>query len=319
MKGQKGNATIEEVINDFLFHCVCEKRLSEKTVKAYKLDCFQLKSFVHSDFNIVHFECITKDVLRKYIQVLSSFKPKTAKRKIASMKALFSYYEYENDSFVNPVRKIKIQIKEPKVLPVVMQNNEVEQILKYFYEIRKQNATINNYTYWARTRDICIIELLFATGIRVAELCGLLCSDIDLENGNIKVNGKGSKERIIQICSSDVLGIMKEYNAYAEPQTFFFINRFGNKFSEQSVRLLIKKCIRELRLTKKITPHTFRHTFATLLLERGVDIKYIQTLLGHSSIITTQIYTHVNLNMQKVILLNKHPRNELRIVQNNKL
>lgn len=312
-KEQKNNATIEDVINGFLFHCRCEKRLSEKTVKAYNLDCSQLKNFIHTNFKIGYFECITKDVLKKYIQVISSFKPKTVKRKIASMKALFSFYEFENDTFVNPVRKIKIQIKEPKVLPVVMQNNEVEQILRYFYEKRELDKMPGSYTYLAKTRDICIIELLFATGIRVAELCDLLCSDIDFENGSIKVNGKGSKERIIQICSSEVLRILKEYYIYAEPQTYFFINRLGNRISEQSVRLLLKRCVKELQLTKKITPHTFRHTFATLLLERGVDIKYIQTLLGHSSIVTTQIYTHVSLNIQKVILINKHPRNGLKI------
>ena len=310
---QRRNTTIEEVINDFLSHCKYEKGLSEKTIKAYNVDCNQLKAFIYEDFQISHFILITKSMLKSYIQVISSFKPKTVKRKIASLKALFSYYEYENDTYVNPIRKIKLQVKEPKVLPIVMQSNEVEMILRYFYKTREQNTVCNSYTYLARTRDVCVIELLFATGIRVAELCCLLCNDVDIENGSIKVNGKGSKERVIQVCSPDVLAILKEYKSYANPQTYFFITRLGNRLSEQSVRLLIKKCRKDLQMTKKITPHTFRHTFATLLLEKDVDIKYIQTLLGHSSIVTTQIYTHVNLNKQKEILLNKHPRNELRL------
>ena len=313
---QKGRAIIDDVINEFLIHCRYEKSLSEKTIKAYKVDNSQLMSFIYEKYDIKYFELITKDIIKRYIQVLSSYKPKTIKRKIASMKALFSYYEYENEAFVNPVRKIKIQIKEPKLLPTVMLSNEVESILRYFYMKREQNISIKSYTCLARTRDVCIIELLFATGIRVAELCNLLCDDIDLENGIIKVNGKGSKERVIQICSSEVQDILTEYNALVQPQAFFFVNRLGNRMSEQSVRLLIKKCITDMQMNKRITPHTFRHTFATLLLESGVDIKYIQNLLGHSSIVTTQIYTHVNLNMQKKILISKHPRNELILVGN---
>lgn len=148
-----------------------------------------------------------------------------------------------------------------------MQNNEVEQILRYFYEKRELDKMPGSYTYLAKTRDICIIELLFAIGIRVAELYDLLCSDIDFENGSIKVNGKGSKERIIQICSSEVLRILKEYYIYAEPQTYFFINRFGNRISEQSVRLLLKRCVKELQLTKKITPHSFRHIINSYILK----------------------------------------------------
>lgn len=311
---QRSYTAIKNVMSDFLSHCRYEKRLSEKTIKAYKVDGFQFETFVYGDFNVTYFEHITKEMIKRYIQTISTFKPKTIKRKIASLKALFSYYEYENDLFVNPIRKIRLQVKEPKVLPVVMHYNEVEQILRYLYEIREENVKPQSYTYLARTRDVCMIEVLFATGIRVAELCSLSCNDIDLENGVLKVNGKGSKERIIQICSSEVLDILKEYYALVHPQTFFFVNRLGNRMSEQSVRLLIKKCVTGLQMNKRVTPHTFRHTFATLLLERGVDIKYIQNLLGHSSIVTTQIYTHVNMNMQKEILQSKHPRNGLRLI-----
>lgn len=313
---QGGYTAIEEAINNFLSHCRYEKRLSEKTIKAYQVDGIQFENFIYGSYKVIHIELITKDMIKKYIQVISTFKPKTIKRKIASLKALFSYYEYENELFLNPLRKIKLLIKEPKVLPVVMHYNEVKLILRYLYEKRGSKTISQSYTYQTRTRDICMIELLFATGIRVAELCSLSCDDIDLENGVIKVNGKGSKERVIQICSSEVLDILKEYNALMQPETFFFVNRLGNRMSEQSVRLLIKKCVTSLQMNKRITPHTFRHTFATLLLERGVDIKYIQNLLGHSSIVTTQIYTHVNLNIQKEILVRKHPRNELIFTEN---
>ena len=181
------------------------------------------------------------------------------------------------------------------------------------YRQRIENSRHNSYTYKAQIRNIAIIELLFATGVRVSELSQLQCKDVDLMHAVIKVYGKGSRERIIQICSEDVISILNEYKELIQPTTSFFINRFGHEISAQSIRLLVKRCVKELRLSKHITPHTFRHTFATLLLEEDVDIKYIQSLLGHSSIVTTQIYTHVNSNKQKTILYQKHPRNKIEI------
>lgn len=305
--------TIETVKNEFLFHCKYEKGLSEKTIRAYNVDINQMITFWDSDNNAVLFEDISKDMLKTYLQHISKFKPKTIKRKIATMKAIFSYFEFENDKYINPLRKIRLNIKEPKVLPPVMCDNEIEMIICYFYRKRHEKSGLNKYSYMAKTRDAAIVELLFATGIRVSELCGLNNSDVDLNHGTIKVNGKGSKERIIQICSKEVISILKDYKRLAKPETYFFVNRLGNGISTQSVRLLIKKCITELKLQKHITPHTFRHTFATLLLERDVDIKYIQNLLGHSSIVTTQIYTHVNMAKQKQILQHKHPRNKITV------
>lgn len=310
---KKKAATVMNVMDDFLFHCHYEKGLSMKTIKAYQVDIRQFEEFILENYLIECFEDITKDMIKCYLQKISGFMSKTIKRKIASMKALFSYYEYENDAYINPMRRIKIRIKEPKKLPVVMCDKDVKMILEYFYNKKNNLIDKNGYYYIARTRDVCIIELLFATGIRVAELCNLQCRDIDLINGSIKVNGKGSKERVIQICSKDVVSLLKEYRALAKPHSDFFVNRLRHGITTQSVRLLIKKCVKELEITKHITPHTFRHTFATLLLESDVDIKYIQTLLGHSSIVTTQIYTHVNLNKQKKILVQKHPRNKFMI------
>ncbi len=165
--------------------------------------------------------------------------------------------------------------------------------------------------YKAQTRDIAVVELLFATGIRVSELCELTCNAVDLKQATIKVFGKGSKERVIQICSTEVLEILKQYEQLFAPSEYFFVNRLGNRLSPQSVRILIRRCKEETGLEKKISPHTFRHTFATLLLEEDVDIKYIQNLLGHSSITTTQIYTHVNMNKQKALLSSKHPRKKM--------
>lgn len=307
---QNESKTMEEALEDFIFHCKYEKGLSGKTLKAYQIDLSQLKEYLRIEFSTEKIEMVTKEMIKSYLQTISDYKYKTIKRKIASMKTFFAFYEFENETFINPFRKLKIRLKEPQVLPTVMCCNEVKRILNFLYQERMKNKKNDGYAYKSQTRNIAIVELLFATGIRVSELCQLQYKDIDLINGTIKVYGKGNKERIIQICSKEVISILKDYYAFFKPDSYFFINRLGHEISPQSVRLLVRRCTNALNLSKHITPHTFRHTFATLLLEEDVDIKYIQNLLGHSSIVTTQIYTHVNLSKQKKILSNKHPRNK---------
>lgn len=166
-------------------------------------------------------------------------------------------------------------------------------------------------------RDIAILEMLFATGARVSEMCSLTPDDIDLEYHSVRIFGKGSRERIVQIENTDVLEILREYSStFSSDITFsgyFFVNRLHRRLSEQSVREIINKYALLCREDIHITPHMFRHSFATLLLEEDVDIRYIQRLLGHSSITTTQIYTHVAMSKQREILSAKHPRNKIDI------
>lgn len=215
------------------------------------------------------------------------------------------YYECEEDSFINPIRKMQIKVKNPIRLPIVMTLDEIKKIFEVLYKKRIESNSMN------LLRDIAIVELLFASGMRVSELCSLRNRDVDINNGIIRIIGKGNKERIVQICHKETLAsLISWYNTKSNlnSDTPFFTNRIKSGLSTQSVRRIIHNVVNESGISKHITPHTFRHTFATLLLEEDVDIKYIQHLLGHSSIVTTQIYTHVNLFKQKQILLNKHPR-----------
>lgn len=303
--------TMDKAISEFLFHCQYEKNLNEKTLRAYKIDLGQFALYIEDTLASTDIKHMTKETLKSYLQTLAHFKPKTIKRKIASLKAMLNFLEFEDDDYVNPFRKIKVRFKEPQILPAVMTIEEVKKILQLLYKERNENEQPLGYTFKAQTRNIAIVELLFATGIRVSELCNLKCVDMDIRHGVIKVFGKGSKERVIQICQKEVLVALRSYSSLFKPTSFFFINRLGMPLSTQSVRLLIKHYVKATGLNKKITPHTFRHTFATLLLEEDVDIKYIQNLLGHSSIATTQIYTHVNASKQKKILSTKHPRRKL--------
>ncbi len=255
---------------------------------------------------------VDKSILREYLQQISGAKPKTIKRKIASVKAMFNYLEFEDILQTNPFRKMSIKIKEPLILPKVMVVNEVRNILKFAYDDVQNIEDKSSYTYKEKIRNLAVIELLFATGARVSELCQLRTNDIDFVNWTLKLFGKGGKERVIQVCEKETISTLEEYyelfkNDIATSGAFL-INRFKKPLSAQSVRFLVKDISKRVGIERNITPHVFRHTFATLLLEKDVDIKYIQHLLGHSSIMTTQIYTHVNKQKQQEILETKHPR-----------
>lgn len=303
---------LNSLVSGFFFNCRFEKQLNEKTIKAYTTDVEQFKAFLRFNNVSPDLSEINRDVLKNYIQALDKFEPKTIKRKIATIKALFNFAEFEEESFNNPFRKIRVKIKEPFNLPVVMSLAEIKKIFKAAYRCKDQIKNSSTYKFKEKVRDIAVLELLFASGIRVSELCSLKNNDVDLKTGVIIVNGKGNKKRIVQICNHEIITALKTYKTLFNIERIkddcFFINRLGNPLSPQSVRYMVKKYSRLAKIEKHVTPHTFRHTFATLLLEEDVDIKYIQHLLGHSTILTTQIYTHVNKKKQKKILTAKHPR-----------
>jgi len=304
---------MEKTVKEFILHCQHEKKLSCKTRKCYEIDLTQFRAFLTKENCPQEVKQIDKHVLRNYLYSISDFKPKTIKRKIATLKAFFNFMEFEDTIAVNPFRKIRFQIKEPKRLPTVMTELEVQQIFKAVYSKRNNKGNESAYKGFESLRNIAVIELLFATGVRVSELSNLSLDNVDLKAGFIKVVGKGNKERVIQICNKEMVSIIEQYSILAinyrsNSTNSLFVNRLGKQLSEQSIRYIVKNLSKLTVLNKHITPHVFRHSVATLLLEQGVDIKYIQVILGHSSIMTTQIYTHVNSEKQKAILTDKHPR-----------
>lgn len=161
--------------------------------------------------------------------------------------------------------------------------------------------------------------MFFATGARVYEISNIRAENINLNSGLIRIMGKGGKERYIQISNTAVLDILRKYYAENEPEIkksgYFFINNRGKRYTEQSIRLMLKKYTLKAGIQRKITPHMFRHSFATYLIEEGVDVSCVQQILGHSSIKTTQIYIHVAAKKQADILRELHPRNNMNIVK----
>ena len=308
-------STIQYDIKEFINHCKYEKNLSEKTIKAYSTDIAQLIKFLIERNYSLEIGKITKLEIREYLEEISNLKPKSIKRKVATMKAMFTFFEFEDKILINPFRKMRIKIQEPKILPKVMEIRDVNAIFKSAYLKYNSCKNLNTYLYFESLRNVVVIELLFATGARVSEIANLKKNDLDFYSGTVNIKGKGNKERNIQICNKETLKILKEYykaykNKIHNSGGYFLINRLGNKLSDQSIRGIVKELSKEAKIQKHITPHVFRHTLATLLLEKDVDIKYIQSILGHSSIMTTQIYTHVNRKKQRQILTTKHPRKD---------
>ncbi len=301
---------LREEIDKYLHYCKFQKELDEKTVRAYKTDLGQFMTLLGG-------KELDKENLNLYLVYLHRvYKQKTVKRKIASVKALFHYLEEEEVLEINPFRKVKTKFKEEIALPKIIPRDIIEQLLDHLYKKR----TVKEYSEWQKKiilRDTAIVETLFSTGLRISELCHLQNRYVDLKNGVLCIQGKGGKERYLQIGNSDVLSILNVYKKCFEKEIrehgYFFVNRYGDPFSEQSARRMIHKYAEEIHADINITPHMFRHSFATYLMEEDVNIRYIQKMLGHSSITTTQIYTYVTTQKEKEILQTKHPRNKMDI------
>ncbi len=303
---------LEMKTTEYLDFCQYQKRLDSKTLKAYRID---LRQFLCA-LPAVHPADITTPLLEEHIKNLHAhYQPKTVKRKIASLKAFFRYLEYRNDIEINPFNKMQIKFREPVILPKTIPLGTLESLLVVMYQQYAVETT--DFRHRNCLRDIAVIELLFATGMRISELCALRKKDVNLINRNILIYGKGSKERHIQIGSDAVYHILTEYRNVFHREIdacgHFFVNQSGRPLSDQTVRRTIRKYASLAGIDMRITPHMFRHTFATSLLEADVDIRYIQEMLGHSSIHITEIYTHVAMAKQRDILTTKHPRKDFRV------
>lgn len=294
-------------IDEFINYCRYHKKLSEKTIRAYKIDLSQYGVFSNE---------LSKQALWDYIEYLNKkYKPKTAKRKLATLKAFIHFLLLQDLIDFNPFDKLETTIKEPLLLPKTIPLGVIAKLISFSYQ--QIVFAKSDYQIRSAVRNTAILELLFATGARVAEICTLRSENVDLLGNSVKFYGKGSKERIIPIENFAVLSILRKYHSLFEKEIpdsgYFFVNKLGRRMTEQSVRNMINFYCKQCGVDMHITPHMFRHSFATLLLEEDVDIRYIQRMLGHSSITTTQIYTHVTSAKQKEILKTKHPRNKLNI------
>ncbi len=301
-----------KMINQFLEHCTFFRHLSTETIRAYSGDLHQFESFSANNHSSVY----SSDTVKTWLKHLTSkYKPSTIHRKISSVKAFFKYAQSNGWINSDPFSFITLKIKRTESLPKDIDLHDIERILRYAY--KKYHDVLSPTKHMQAMRNVAIIELLFSTGIRVSELCSLTPDRIDFETGRILIHGKGNKERIVYIGSQDVITLLNHYvkeNHESIVSTgYVFTSQQRKIISTETVRSILSTYSKKAGVSSHITPHGFRHTFATSLVNADVNLRHIQTLLGHSSIRVTEIYTHVASVHHKEILREKHPRSRMNI------
>lgn len=300
---------LEDKLAAYLEYCEYRKELDRKTLKAYRIDLRQYFEYICVDEP-------DKEKIEEYVTHLhKSYKQKTVKRKIASIKAFYNYLEETEIIAESPFRKIKVKFKETVTLPRIIPREEIEKLLNHMYQCLNENDKASRKFM---LRDVAVIEVFFATGARVYEISNIRDDSINLNTGLIRLMGKSGKERYVQISNTSILEVLKKYYDENEQSIkksgYFFVNNRESRYTEQSIRLMLKKYTKQAGIERNITPHMFRHSFATYLIEEGVDVSCVQQILGHSSIKTTQIYIHIAAKKQAEILKELHPRNNMKIV-----
>ncbi|MGA1824767.1 MAG: site-specific tyrosine recombinase/integron integrase [bacterium] len=302
---------LEESINNYILLLRIQKGASPHTIRNYESDLYQFFKFIANELKKIDFgsldplEIYSADV-RSYINVLfrKKINKSSIRRKLSCLRSFFSFIQTEKNP-VNDISMPKLQKNIPKFLTM----DDIVKILEGPFE--------NFYG----VRDRAILELFYATGMRVSELAHLSIKHIDLDREIVKILGKGKKERIVPIgtksinalkdyyeCRKDKLyslSIKKSISLDTEP---IFINKFGGRLSERSIHRIVWKYGQYVAKYYNISPHVLRHTFASHLLENGADLRFIQELLGHASLSTTQHYTHINMDKLMESYDKFHPR-----------
>ena len=300
------NLNSKQDLEDFKTYIIVEKNFSKHTARAYYSDILSFLVWMDEE----NCENINFSKVREYLHFIQKFnyKKTTVARKIASLRTFYKFLYREKKINSNPALNLTAP-KRPKQLPKFLTQDEVEQILN--------NIKIETP---AGYRNRAILELLWATGMRVSELSGLNFGDLNLSQNEIRVFGKGAKERIILV-TDRAKSYLERYMETARPLVAkgygfcptqdnmpVFINNTGYRLQTRTIRNVINEVVEKISLPKHVTPHVFRHSFATHLIENGADLRIVQELLGHASISNTQIYTHVSTKHIKEVYDEAHPR-----------
>lgn len=303
------NTSFDVYLKSFMAYLSVEKNFSDYTVAAYKSDLISF--FIWN--NNKSPETVTYNQLREYLHFIQKFnyKKTTVARKIASLRTFFKYLYKSQFIQTNPAESISAP-KKPKALPKFLTEDEMNRILD---NIKTDTP--------AGLRNKAILELLAATGMRVSELSNLDFENLNLDENEITVFGKGAKERIVLV-SERAKKYLTQYIEVARPLIMkdapnneltnsspVFINKTGYRLQSKTIRVVINDLVDKLQLPKHVTPHVFRHSFATRMLEHGADLRVVQELLGHASISNTQIYTHVSVQHLKDEYDKAHPHAKL--------
>ncbi|HET7434352.1 MAG TPA: tyrosine-type recombinase/integrase [Thermoanaerobaculia bacterium] len=283
----------------FLLHCRSIRKLSPHTLRAYELDLARFIQFYGARKAVT---ACDKSVIHDYVRHLfdvRALKESSVKRHLATLRSLFRWLEDES-AMDDPFRGARIRIRMPKRLPRVIARADLRRLL-----LHEKPVSFADLTGYVAT------ELLFATGMRVSELAGLLDAAVDVEDGTITIIGKGNRQRRVFV-PDELKSLLLDYrtarDVAASTAETFLVNSRGDAASPQMIRRLVRIHGERSDVRDRVTPHMFRHSVATYLLEEGVDIRYVQRLLGHRSISTTEIYTQVADSALKTRVTERHPR-----------
>lgn len=296
-------------INGFQAYLLLERGLSPHSIEAYLDDVNKLKNFLEEKFPELPFHRIDYSILRQFIEWLSpqSIGPRSQARILSGLRSFFTYLLIEQIIVDDPTELLEGP-RMPRKMPVVLSYEEVEMILGSI-DLSDPNGH----------RNRAMIETLYACGLRVSELTGLRLSNIFIQQEFIKVLGKNNKERLVPIGRAAleqiqhyVEGVRRTLDIKKGHEDYVFLNRFGKKLSRVSVFQIIKESVAKAGIRKTVSPHTFRHSFATHLVAGGADLRAVQDMLGHESIITTEIYTHLDTSLLRETVLSHHPASKYR-------
>lgn len=304
MKGEDG---MEEIVVEFTAYLASEKMKSNNTIESYKSDILNYLYFLENVKYIKDLKTVKTETILEYLSYLKKlgYSVRSESRALSALKSFYKFLCLENYIETNPV----ITISAPKLdkkLPVVLSVDEVMRLLNILNDDTPYNA-----------RNHAMIEVMYGTGLRVSELVNLKLTELHLTDKMISTIGKGSKERLVPI-NDYASVVLRNYIVNYRPQllkkgkdpSYVFLNNLGEPLSRQSFFLILKRLAKEAGIEKEISPHTLRHSFATHLLEAGTDLRYIQEMLGHEDISTTQIYTHLSKQKIKDVYSKAHPRGD---------
>lgn len=307
--GEKGGLT-----HQFIHYLSVEKNASPHTCRCYRRDLEEFEDFLKASRMYltptggVEIEKVDRMAIRKYLSFLHRKNKKSSMaRKISTLRSFFKYLVREQVILSNPAKSVSTP-KVEKTLPTTLTVDEAFRLMESPKSISKKTSLEG--VKGKMLRDRAILELLYSSGLRVSELVGLNSNQLDLDLGIVRVMGKGRKERIVPVGvkAIEVLNAYLEERGMLKGEEPIFVNSLGGRLTARSVGRLIKKYSRHSGIFRKISPHSLRHTFATHLLDAGADIREIQEMLGHSSLSTTQRYTHISMGKLMEVYDKAHPR-----------
>lgn len=292
---------VQQAIAQFLEHGQTVRNLSDRTLRAYQSDLAQFDLHMN-DVPTVE---ITAQHLETYLDKLGEgpYRDTSIRRKVAALKVFFRFLEEQGIVGESPARKLKIKKPVENRVPTVLSNREVRALLAAPKEqveelaVARDNSAGSRNRYFCAVRDNLIIELLFSTGIRIGELVALNTSDVDIDKNTVQITGRATRGRAVTLTAENVLASLRQYLDLRAERTLatpaLFVGRSGTRLTIYSIENIFKKHVRLAEIKRHVTPHSLRHTMAAQLVSSGADIKHVQEILGHASILSTQVYTRL--------------------------